>query len=100
MRTIKSLIYWDILSYGLKRLTEEDYFHLMTKPFTYLLRLKREVCLLLPQHIIDSNSCKNIGTLIDEILRNKEIQFRWAIEAVNIESEEQSQALLREIVNL
>ena len=38
--------------------------------------------------------------MIDEILRNEEIQFRLAIEAVNIESEEQSQALLREIVNL
>ena len=30
----------------------------------------------------------------------KKFKFRWAIEAVNIESEEQSQALLREIVNL
>ena len=93
----------DLLGYTKSRIEKVNgggLFPLNDETFYLFIEIEKEVRSLLPQHIIDSNSCKNIGTLIDEILRNEEIQVCWAIEAVNIESEEQSQALLREIVNL
>ena len=93
----------DLLGYTkswIEKVNRGGLFPLNDETFYLFIEIEKKVNLLLPQHIIGSNSCKNIGTLLDEILRNKEIQFRWAIEAVNIESEEQSQALLKEIVNL
>ena len=71
---------------------------------TFSLFANIEICVrsLLPKHIIKSNSDKETfkANVHDKVFKNDEVQFHWALLSQDIDSPEDAETLLQDIISL
>ena len=75
-------------------------FPLNDETFMFFIEIEKMVRVLLHRHITESDSRKDVEYVIKEILKSDDVQFHWALIALNIESDEEMQELLHEIVRM
>ena len=91
----------DLLSYTkawLDRVNRGGLFPLNDETFCLFIDIEKSVCVLLPKHIASSSS-DSVDSIVERTLSNDSIQFHWTLISQDMDSEEESQELLREVVN-
>ena len=95
----------DVLTYTRKwfdQVNRGGLFPLNDNTFTLFVEIEKSVRVVLPKHVIRGDSDKDTfkKSVLDVIVRNKNIQFYWTLLSQDIDKPENSELLLTEIVNL
>ena len=93
----------DLLTYTrvwLEKVNRGGLFPLNDKTLQFFTTVEEKVRILLPEHIKKNDPSKDVKCVIQDILKDDDVQFFWTIIALDIESEEHSQELLQETVQL
>ena len=91
----------DLLSYTkawLDRVNRGGLFPLNDETFCLFIDIEKSVRVLLPKHIASSSS-DSVDSIVERTLSNDSIQFHWTLISQDMDSEEESQELLREVVS-
>lgn len=78
--------------FGLKKLTEVVCF--LSR---FFVAVEEQVCVLLPTHITKNDISKDIKRVINDILKDDNVQFYWTLVASDIESDNDAQELLNSL---
>ena len=93
----------DLLAYTklwLERVNRGGLFPLNDETFHLFIKIEKMVRILLPKHMIKANSTKGVEDIIDKVLEDDDVQFHWTLISQDIESDDEAQELLHEIIHL
>lgn len=74
-------------------------FKLNDQHFELFVAIEKVVQALLPKHTTATEISKDIKDVLDPVLKDEDVQFFWAILSQDIDSEEEADELLEEMVN-
>lgn len=81
----------------INRVDRGGLFPLNDQTFCLFADIEKLVRGLLPKHML-STSSDNISKVIEKILSNDDVQLQWAVVSLDINSDEESQELLQEVI--
>jgi hypothetical protein len=82
------------------RVNRGSLFPLNDETFHFFVQVEKVVCILLPKHVIKAESNKGVQDIITRILEDEDVQFNWTLISQDLDSYEEAQELLYEIVHL
>lgn len=93
----------DLLAYNrlwIERVNRGGLFPLNDQTFHLFIEIEKIVRVLLPKHIIKADSAKGVQDIIKEILDDEDVQFKWTLVSQDLDTYEEGQELLQEVVHL
>ncbi|SMN01852.1 hypothetical protein SPONN_125 [uncultured Candidatus Thioglobus sp.] len=91
----------DLISYTkvwIERVNRGGLFPLNDETFCLFIDIEKLVRTLLPKHITSKPCDSNVNTIVGRVVSNDDIQFQWTLISQDIDSDEESQKLLGEVV--
>ena len=98
---VKTLIltYLHTHDYGL-RVNRGSLFPLNDETFHFFIQIEEVVRVLLPKHIVKTDSDIGVQKVIKQVLEDEDVQFNWTLISQDLDSYEEAQELLYEVVRL
>ena len=93
----------DLLAYTrlwIERVNRGSLFPLNDETFHFFIQIEKLVRVMLPKHITKADCDKNVQDVIKVILEDEDVQFSWTLISQDLDSYEEGQELLYEIVRL
>ena len=75
-------------------------FPLNDETFHFFIQVEMVVRVLLPKHVVKVKSNKGVQDVIEKILEDEDVQFNWTLISQDLDSYEEAQELLYEVVHL
>lgn len=91
----------DLLSYTklwIEKIDRGGLFPINDETFYFFTEIERIVRVLLPKHVVSTSSLDGIDSIIEKVQLEDDIQFQWTLISQDVDSDEESQELLYEIV--
>lgn len=93
----------DLLAYirlWIERVNRGSLFPLNDETFHFFVQVETVVRVLLPKHVVKAEYNKGVQDVIEKILEDEDVQFNWTLISQDLDSYEEAQELLHEIVQL
>ena len=93
----------DLLAYTrlwIERVNRGSLFPLNDETFHFFIQIEKVVRVLLPKHIVKTDSDIGVQKVIKQVLEDEDVQFNWTLISQDLDSYEEAQELLYEIVRL